>query len=124
MCDAPRLLGRLLGERDFLHVVALLNLIDCVHPLNHAAEDGVLTVESRLRFEADVELAAARGARRINFVALPRSREAATQMLLLDLSGDGVSRPTGSRAVRISALYDEVRHDAMPRQAVVEALVH
>src|ERR1700693_6223095 len=111
MCDAPRLLGRLLGQRDFLHVVALLNLIDRVHPLNHAAEDGVLAVESWLRLEQDLDLAAAGRARRINFVALPRSRETAAQVLLLDLSRDGVSRPAGTGAVRISALDNEVRHD-------------
>src|SRR5580704_16137468 len=124
MCDAPRLLGRLLGERDFLHVVALLNLIDRVHPFNHSAKDGVLTIESRLRLEADIELAAARRARRIDFVTLPRGREAAAQMLLLDLSGHCVSRSAGSSTVRISALNHEIRHDAMPRQAVVEAFVH
>src|SRR5271169_4135885 len=54
------LLGRLLRERDFLHVVALLYFVDRVHPLNHAAKHGVLPIESRLRLEADVELAAAR----------------------------------------------------------------
>src|ERR1700687_5920127 len=114
MCDAPRLLGRLLGERDFLHVVALLNLIDRVHPLNHAAEDGVLAVETRLRLEADVELAAARGGRRGMFAALPRCGETAAQMLLFDRSRDSVSRAAGSGAVRIAALDDEVRDDAMP----------
>src|SRR5277367_3405236 len=99
MSDAPRLLGRLLGEGDLFHVVSLLNLIDRVHPLNYAAEDGVLAVESRLRLEADIKLAAARGARRINFVALPRGGQAAAQMLLFDLSGHGVSRAAGARAV-------------------------
>src|SRR5271166_1483110 len=123
MCDAPRLLGRLLRERDLLHVVALLNLVDRVHALNHAAEDCVLAVESRLRFEADIELAAAGFPIRIDLVSRARGSDAAAQVLFLDLSGDGVSGAACARSVWIAALYDEVGHDAMPRQAVVEALV-
>src|SRR5208337_4297444 len=93
------LLRRLLRERDLRHVVALLNLIDRVHPLNHAAEDRVLAVESRLRLEADVELAAARIALRINFVSRARGGDTATQVLLFDFGRHGVTWTASASAV-------------------------
>ena len=62
-------------------MVADLDLVDHVHPFNHAAEDRVLPVEAGLRREADIELAAAGLTIRIDRVAQARRRDRAAQML-------------------------------------------
>ena len=80
-------------ERDGLHLVALLNLIDHIHARNDAAENRVLTIETRLGLEADVELAAARFALRIDLIAGTRRRNAAAQMLFADFGRHGIARP-------------------------------
>src|SRR5579885_2150216 len=106
-------------------MVALLDLIDHVHPFDYAAENRVVAIQPRLRLKADVELAARRLAVRIYLVAGPRGSDGPAQMMLIlvDLGGHGVARTSHPRPIRIAALHHEVRHDAMKRQAVVESLL-
>src|SRR5208282_6884480 len=74
----------------------------------------------------DIELAAAGRALRIDLVACAGGGQSAAQVMLVgvDLAGHRVARTAGSRPVRISALHDKARFDAMESQAVVKALVH
>src|SRR5277367_1240973 len=106
-------------------MVADGNLVDHAHPLNHAAENRVLLIETWLRLEADIELAAARGARRIDVVAGARGRKRAAQMLFrrADFGWNRIAGTAGAVAVRIAALHNEAGHYAMERQAVVKAVL-
>ena len=125
ICVAPRLFGRLRGERDLLDVIADFDLIDHVHALNDAAEDSVLAVEKRRLGEANVELAAAGFALRVDLIALARHRERTAQMFLgrADLGGNRVARSAHPVTLRVAALNHEARLDAMERQVVVEAVL-
>ena len=98
-------------------MVALLNLIDDIHALNHGAENRLVAVKAGLRREAYVELAAARFALRIDVIALARGGESATQMMLVlvDFRGHVIAGAAHSGAVGIAALHHEVGDDAMKR---------
>src|SRR5579864_6633986 len=109
------LFWRLGGQRDFLHFVADLDLVDHGHPFDHAAEDRVLSVEGGLRFEADIELAAAGLAIRIDRVAQARRRDRAAEMLFggADLGGNVVAGAAAAVTLGIAALDHEARDHAM-----------
>src|SRR5712692_9206539 len=108
-----------LDDPDGLHPVAHLDTIHHVHALRHDAEDRVLTVEVRLRLEADVELAA----RRVRLLRARHRHGAADVLLLVELGLDGVAGPARTVALGITALDDEARFHAMEGEAVVEALL-
>src|SRR5215470_6393497 len=109
----------LFGDRDRGHLVALLDAVDELHAGHDLAEHGVLAVEVRGRAVADVELAAGRVG-----VLAARHRHGATHVLLLvELRLDRVARAAGAVALRAAALHDEVGHDPVEVEAVVEALL-
>src|SRR5690242_17991368 len=118
------LFRKLRGQRDLLDMVADADLVHHVHPFDHAAKNGVLAVKTRLRFEADIELAAARLAFRIHLIAEPRGRNRASEMLFggADFSGQVVAGAAASVTFGIAALNDNPGDNAMKRQAVVKAL--
>src|SRR5215469_2633105 len=124
-CHHLLLLGRLRGERDFLHVIALLNLVDHVHPFDHAAKDRVVAVKARLRLQANVELAARGFPFGIHVVAGARGRHAPAQVMfvLVDFGRNRVTGATHSGAVRVTALHHEVGHHAVKGEAIVEAFL-
>src|SRR5580704_6071051 len=105
-------------------MIANPDLVDHVHALNHATEDRVLAVETRLRLEADIKLAAARLAIRIDVIAQTRGRQRSPQMLFAgaDLARHVIARAARSIAFRIAALHHESGYYAMKRQIVIEAL--
>src|ERR1700730_9947466 len=106
-------------------MVANLDLVDHLHPVDHAAEERVLAVEERRRREADVELAAARFALRVDGVARARHRDRAAQMLLrfAYLGGNLVTRGSGSVPRGVASLHAEAWLDPMKREVVVEAVL-
>src|SRR6266851_2137814 len=106
-------------------MVADLDLVDHLHPVDHAAEERVLAVEERRRREADVELAAARFALRVAVVARAGHRDRAAKMMLrfADLGRNLVTRSAGAVTRGVAALHDEARLDAMEREVVVEAVL-
>src|SRR5215472_10749916 len=116
---------RLAGQRDLLHVVADLDLVNDAHALNHAAEDRVLAVQPGLRLQADIELAAAALPIGVHVVAGARRGDAAAQMLFLriDFGDDFVAGTAGAVALGVAALDHEAFLHAMEGQAVVKALV-
>src|SRR5579863_2009459 len=120
-----KLLRELVAQRDLLDMVADLDLVDHVHPFDHAAEDRVLAVEKRRRREVDIELATARLAIGIDLVALARHRKRTAQMLLgrADFSGNVVAGTAHAVALRVAALHHETGLDAMEREVVVEAVL-
>src|SRR5207248_6034539 len=67
----------------------------------------------------DVELAAGR----VGMLAASHGDAAAQVLLLVELRLDLVAGAAGPVALGTAALHHEVRHDAMEREAVVEALL-
>src|SRR5262252_2656531 len=107
------------GDRDRGHLVALLDAVDKLHARHDLAEHGVLAIEVRRIAVADVELAA----RRVRVLAARHRHGAAHVLLLVELGLDGVARAAGAVALRAAALHDEVGHDPVEVEAVVEALL-
>src|ERR1700691_830209 len=112
---AGRLLRQRVAQRDLFDVIADLDLVDYRHPFDHAAEQRVLAVEKRRRGQADVELAAAGFAFRVDRIAGPRHRDGAAQMMLggADLGRDFVARTAHPGALRVAALDHEAGLHAM-----------
>src|SRR5690242_2916099 len=111
--------GLLFRDRDRGHLVALLDAVDELHAGHDLAEHGVLPVEVRRGAVADVELAAGG----VGMLAARHRQGPAHVLLLVELRLDGVARPAGAVALRTAALHDEVGHDPVEIEAVVEALL-
>src|SRR5215471_2985971 len=106
----------LFGDGDRGHLVALLDAVDVLHAGHDAAEHRVLTVQVRCRAVADVELAAGR----VRILTARHRQRPAHVLLLVELRLDLVAGAAGAIALRAAALDDEVRHDPMEVEAVVE----
>src|SRR5262247_1050184 len=107
------------GDRDRGHLVTLLDAVDELHARHDLAEHGVLAVEMRRRAVADVELAAGR----VGMLAARHRHGAAHVLLLVELRLDRVARAARAVALGAAALHDEVGHDPVEVEAVVEALL-
>src|ERR1044071_4791628 len=108
-----------LDDRDGLHAVALLDAVDVLHARDHVAEHRIVAVEVRGGSIGDVELAA----RGVGVLAARHGHAAAHVLLLVELGLHRVAGAAGAVALGAAALDHEVRHDAMKREVVVEALL-
>src|SRR5207247_1995842 len=107
-----------LADGDRRHLVALPDAVHVLHAARDLAEDRVAVVEVRLRAVGDVELRA----RGVRVLAAGHGERAAHVLVRVELGRNGVARAPGAGALRAAALHDETGHDAVERQAVVEAL--
>src|SRR6185503_17826166 len=116
--SSDQAISRLL-DRDRGHAIALLDAIDLLHARDDLAEHGVVVVEVWGGAVGDVELTA----RRIRMLAARHGHRAADVLLLVELRLDLIAGPAGAVALGAPTLHDEVGHDAMEAEPVVEALL-
>lgn len=101
------------------------NRLHYIHPFDHLAKNGVLTVEARVRVVHQEELAP----RRVRIARARRAQDAWRVLDLIELLGELVARAAGAvrasivgvAAVRASALNHESRDDAVEPDTIVEA---
>src|SRR3954470_9284373 len=121
--------GRLLAQSDRLDAdlvdrlvapvgLGRLDLVDDVHAVRHAAEDGVLAAEPWSLVGGDDEELRAVGVR----AGVGHRQRAADDLVLVELVLELIPRAAGPRAGRVAALDHEVLDDAMEDDAVVEAV--
>src|SRR5207237_8590061 len=97
--------------------IPLLNLIHDVHPVDDAAEHGVLRIEMRLRRVRDEELTAAGVG-----PGVERHADGAAQVrVLVELVTNGLPRSTFAVAPRITGLHHEIGNNAMHAEAIEES---
>src|SRR3954466_5619662 len=98
------------------HHVALAQLLDHFHAPDHLAEDGVPSLEMRLRTIRDEVLAAA------GLLSVERHAHRAAQVRpLVELVAERVARPAFAVAARIAVLQHEPGHDAMNAEPIEKA---
>src|SRR3954454_2693316 len=95
-----------------------LDLVDDVHAVGHAAEDGVLSVEPRSGVGGDDEELRAVGVR----ARVGHGERDAHDLVLVELVLELLARPAGAGPGRIPALNHEVLDDPVEDDAVVEAV--
>src|SRR3954470_6939045 len=121
--------GRLLAQSDRLDAdlvdrlvapvgLGRLDLVDDVHAVRHAAEDGVLAAEPWSLVGGDDEELRAVGVR----AGVGHRQRAADDLVLVELVLELVAGAAGARALRAAALEHEVLDHAVEDEAVVEAV--
>src|SRR2546423_7932438 len=105
--------GVRLRDGDAAYSVAARDAVNHVHAFDHSTEDRVAAVEVWLRRVRDEPLRAARVLARQG-----HADRAATVRNHIYLAANLVAGAAVAVAARVAALYDEVRHDAVERDAV------